>query len=658
MLLNIPTRKDFEIDSAKALEALFAYIYGHVFCDEDRNGFACASCEYFLIDWHRLEVFWQRYGEISQNQEKFKTFCLKCAKEQSNFMFSDAVEHEYVAEKLMPKLKSKNSKSKDENEEETTQFEDDLDEIEAINCDNPLDVLIQSSERQKTDRLITPFCEYLSKQTEEIQDKFKILFISVRNFIAVNATKSPTDMPHIAQEKIQNWIKLKNFLDESKYELYEKKVFFLWECYPFWKLLNNSELATQWILKDQEIQKEEYNKLFRKWKLGSSSVNSSREKNKLATVVKKFLDSLPYKDELESLWPEWKESILKCPLQTTLTDLPQEALTAREVVLNRVPLVFDACIQYRDILFAQTAFEEGKLVLKDYTDQEIQEFLHHKSHCPKCSQAAESLSTIMKYRYGQLQRTQPHEIYPKHTPIKEEKDILNARQLVSYYKKRYERIPCELHKYYLALAYKQSGEVEKGRNLLNKSSLENPAVSHMGTVISVHCACGKEDTYHLNALRAPKIALGRLDAEDPLDIPQISVCQPDGLAMSRDMLRFEYQEDQWDWLVHPKAEQAGNLWFSSQDKLFNLLDKQIRADGTTTINYAEYFEPLTRDMWLSDIAGIGVFAESSVLFKGQLLQGIKHPLLERVPFGWYIEVKAQRRSKTIMKSFAEKSFVE
>jgi len=67
---------------------------------------------------------------------------------------------------------------------------------------------------------------------------------------------------------------------------------------------------------------------------------------------------------------------------------------------------------------------------------------------------------------------------------------------------------------------------------------------------------------------------------------------------------------------------------------------------------------LTRDMWLSDIAGIGVFAESSVLFKGQLLQGIKHPLLERVPFGWYIEVKAQRRSKTIMKSFAEKSFVE
>ena len=180
----------------------------------------------------------------------------------------------------------------------------------------------------------------------------------------------------------------------------------------------------------------------------------------------------------------------------------------------------------------------------------------------------------------------------------------------------------------------------------------------MGTVISVYCACGKEDTYHLNALRAPKIAIGRLDEEDTLDIPQISVCQPDGLAMSRDMLSFEYQEGQRDWLVYPKMEQAGNLWVLSKDKLFNLLGKQMRIDGESSINYAEYFESFTRYMWLSDIAGIGMFAESSVLFKDQFLQGVKHPLLGQLPFGWYIEVKAQRRDKTMMKSFAERSFAE
>ena len=100
------------------------------------------------------------------------------------------------------------------------------------------------------------------------------------------------------------------------------------------------------------------------------------------------------------------------------------------------------------------------------------------------------------------------------------------------------------------------------------------------------------------------------------------------------------------------------MWFLSQDKLFNLLERQIGTSGELNIDFAESFEPLTRDIWLSDIAGIGVFWEGSVLFAGQLLQGVKHPLLGRLPIGWYIEVKAQRRSKTIMKSFAEKSFVE
>ena len=654
MPLKIPTKKDFEIDSTKALETLFTYIYKQVFCEGDRNGFAGVSCEYFLTDWHRLEIFWQQYGEISQNEEKFRNFCIKETKEKSDFTFSDAVEYEYLAERFMPKLKSKNSKLKDENEEETDCENDST--IKDINCDSPLNVLIRT---QQTDRLIAPFCDYLNKQTKEIQEKFQILFISVRNFIAINAVKSPTDMPRIAQKKIQNWIKLKKFLNRSKYELYEKKAFFLWECYPFWKLLNNSELASQWILKGQKIQKKEYNKLFHKWKLDSSSVNSSREKHKLALIVRKFLDSMPCKDEFEFLWPEWEESILKCPLQTTLADLPEEALTFREVVLNRMPLVFDACAQYRDILFAQIAFTEGKLVLKNYTDHETQKFLYHKSRCAKCRQAEKSLSAIMEYRYGQLQRTQPQVIYPKHTPINGEKTVLNAKQLISYYKKRYEKISCELHKYYLALAYKRNDKIEKAKDLLMSNETITPSTNPtMGTVISVYCACGKENEYHLNALRSPKIAIGRLDEEDPLDIPQINICQPDGLAMSRDMLTLEYQANRQDWLIHPKKEQEGNLWFLSQDKLFNLLDRQIGTSGELNIDYAGSFELLTHDIWLSDIAGIGVFWEGAVLFAGKLLQGVKHPLLGQLPIGWYIEVKAQRRSKTIMKSFAEKSFVE
>ena len=247
----------------------------------------------------------------------------------------------------------------------------------------------------------------------------------------------------------------------------------------------------------------------------------------------------------------------------------------------------------------------------------------------------------------------------KNLCVKQWDSATTPKELVQYYEERYKKIPCELHKYYLALAYKRNGEIEKANALLMSNETIAPSTNPtMGTVVSVYCACGKEDEYHLNALRSPKIAIGRLDEEDPLDIPQINVCQPDGLAMSRDMLTFEYQANRQDWLVHPKKEQGGNLWFLSQDKLFNLLDRQIGTSGELNVDFAESFEPLTRDIWLSDIAGIGVFWEGSVLFAGQLLKGAKHPLLGRLPTGWYIEVKAQRRSKTIMKSFAEKSFVE
>ena len=71
------------------------------------------------------------------------------------------------------------------------------------------------------------------------------------------------------------------------------------------------------------------------------------------------------------------------------------------------------------------------------------------------------------------------------------------------------------------------GETEKAKSLL--TSNEAGALSTnltMGTVISVFCACGKEDAYPLNALRARKAAIGGEDEEEPLDIPQISVCQP------------------------------------------------------------------------------------------------------------------------------------
>lgn len=611
MYLSIPTKQDFQNNHRQAEHALLEYVALVVFpCDKQSDERASRFWELWQSGCIDLYEFWNRYGEIGKHEKEFADFCVSKV-------------------------------GKGEDWEQGPQAWGDSELSADIETNGTQDELPLESPQEPTqiNDFVAQLKQFITGLPQDISNKFLVFFLSTKNFIAVNAAKAPSDMPKEVREHMPEY---------NGHLAYEKKREYLEGLYPFWACLDQF-WGTKYTLSDQKIQQQQYTKLYK----AAHIANSSREKKRLAQIVDSFLAGLP--NEFEQLKQPLKDSILRAPLQTKLQDLPKQVISRRDRMRIVLPEVFKGCSQFdKDRLFLmRNDFlpEADKVMISD-------EYLEHRRNCARCKQAEESMREVMEYRYGRLKEIENKPIFAVHESNKEKSKDKDAKQLVSYYKERYDKIPCELHKYYLALAYKQSGEVEKGRNLLNKISSQNLAVSYMGTVISVYCACGKEDTYHLNALRAPKIAIGRLDEEDTLDIPQISVCQPDGLAMSRDMLRFEYQAEQQDWLVHPKMEQVGNLEFLSQDKLFNLLDKQMRINGESSINYAEYFEPLTRDVWLSDIAGIGIFRESSVLFKGQLLQGVKHPLLGRLPFGWYIEVKAQRRDKTMMKSFAERSFVE
>lgn len=611
MNLAIPTKRGFQEDRKQAEYALLEYVALVVFpCNKESDERASRFCELWQSGSIDLHEFWGKYGEISEHEREFADFCV-----------------------------SKIGKGEDwEQGPQAGVVSDDVPDREGKSGNEEVDAELPQ-EATNVDDFIGKLKEFLSSLPSSTFNKFLVFFLSTHNFIVVNAAKSPSDMP----KEVQN-----SMPAQGGHLSYETKRLHLERLYPFWACFDRI-LGNKYILSDQKVQQQQYGKLYK----AAHITNSSREKKKLIQIVSSFFDKFP--GQFVELQEPIIQSIMRAPLQTRLQDLPKQAISRRDQMHIILPEVFKGCFQYdreRLLLIRNEFIKTEKTAVDDA-------YLEHRRTCAKCKQAEESMREVMEYRYGRLQEIMNKPIYPVHKPNNGQISATTPQELVQYYEERYKKIPCELHKYYLALAYKRNGEIEKANALLMSNETIAPSTnSAMGTVISVYCACGKENEYHLNALRSPKIAIGRLDEEDPLDIPQISVCQPDGLAMSRDMLTLEYQANRQDWLVHPKKEQEGNLWFLSQDKLFNLLDRQIGTSGELNIDFAESFEPLTHDVWLSEIAGIGVFWEGSVLFAGQLLKGAKHPLLGRLPTGWYIEVKAQRRSKTIMKSFAEKSFVE
>ena len=611
MNLAIPTKRDFQEDRKQAEYALLEYVALVVFpCNKESDERASRFCELWQSGSIDLHEFWGKYGEISEHEREFADFCV-----------------------------SKIGKGEDwEQCPQAGVVSDDVSDREGKSGNEEVDAELPQ-EATNVDDFIGKLKEFLSSLPSSTFNKFLVFFLSTHNFIVVNAAKSPSDMP----KEVQN-----SMPAQGGHLSYETKRLHLERLYPFWACLDRI-LGNKYILSDQKIQQQQYGRLYK----AAHITNSSREKKKLVQIVSSFFDK--FSGQFVELQEPIIQSIMRAPLQTKLQDLPKQAISRRDQMHIVLPEVFKGCSQYdkeRLLLIRNEFIKTEKAPINDA-------YLEHRRTCAKCKHAEESMREVMEYRYGRLQEIMNKPIYPIHKPNEGQLSATTPKELVQYYEERYKKIPYELHKYYLALAYKRNGEIAKANALLMSNETIAPSTNPtMGTVVSVYCACGKEDEYHLNALRSPKIAIGRLDEEDPLDIPQINVCQPDGLAMSRDMLTFEYQANRQDWLVHPKKEQEGNLWFLSQDKLFNLLDRQIGTAGELNVDFAESFEPLTRDIWLSDIAGIGVFWEGSVLFAGQLLQGVKHPLLGRLPVGWYIEVKAQRRSKTIMKSFAEKSFVE
>lgn len=211
----------------------------------------------------------------------------------------------------------------------------------------------------------------------------------------------------------------------------------------------------------------------------------------------------------------------------------------------------------------------------------------------------------------------------------------------------------------------------------------------LGYELSIRCICGQETKYTLNALRYPVITLGRKQ-EQNMSLPDINICSDEHgeSGLSRFMLYFAYNQQKQDWYVGVgfplekywnlrkelgsmdssitadphRSDKQQRLFYFQKDKLFTLLDRKFQSSKDFVCNWQleGCFSLLNKEVPLSEIAGIGVVPcshQEPLSFNNQAISSVEHPLLGRLPFGWYIEVNANRSNNTVIKSYIKKSII-
>ena len=212
----------------------------------------------------------------------------------------------------------------------------------------------------------------------------------------------------------------------------------------------------------------------------------------------------------------------------------------------------------------------------------------------------------------------------------------------------------------------------------------------LGYEISIRCICGQETKYKLNALRFPIVTFGRKQDEKQT-LPDINMCADDRHYLSRFMLYFAYDQMLQDWVVQAgfpeskylslnpdlkncdiktqqdehREDKRSKLVYLPKNTLFSLLDKKYSNIGRDVLVCDDDFkgsfvEFSKKPIPLNTVAGIGLIpcnTDNPLQYKDQKITCVKHPLLGQLPFGWYIEISANRSNNSVLKSFITRSTI-
>lgn len=295
----------------------------------------------------------------------------------------------------------------------------------------------------------------LMKKIQELPEReecrFKVAYLSIQNTLAIDAKKAPSDMAVEARVPIQKRAGGGKMSYSAKKQALEDIL------YPsgFWQKFGEV-FSTDITHKEHRKQNAIYKSLLKKAQFS----NTKRDKEKMAGIIDQILPS----ESLE-LREELKKDIKNFMVRKELAPLPAEAQSDRDKILSGFRN--NACREFLEIISLLVQEKLLKIqLLKD--NSKVEEYLAHRISCPKCRDYQESLEERMGYRIERMKNAENASLYSFHSCKLENVQKTHRRDLVQYYEREYKHNPCDMYLYYLLLAYKNAGQVEKAVALYSR----------------------------------------------------------------------------------------------------------------------------------------------------------------------------------------------
>lgn len=431
--MYIPTKEDFINNRNQAHENLYLYIISLLGTEQNEDDIQDLSIRFF--ESSKLSGFFDEFGEIRGHEKEFKLLCqneLKEIKSGSGWDYRGF------------------SLEEDRDEVEIASDKQQFYKYQEQEVNDSLDEDYIRTEENGTclDKLI----ELIKSLPDREQIRFQVAYLAIQNTLDISAKKPPTDMPKEVRAIVRERAKGTHIKYEEKRKILEGAM------YPtgFWQKYH--ELVGKNLLnKEFKQQNEIYRKLYKKAKFS----NITRDRKKMAEIVELLSSELE-----DNIKKKIKKDIQNFLCRTSLAPIPQEVQSIKDQMLageNKRP-----CKEY--VEFIPLYLQESMGCYGSQRDLKWEErvtlYLDHRRNCERCQNYEKQLRQRMEYRIARIKEVGNKPPYPYHEYDPKKVEKRRQKDLVSYYEREYKYNPCDMNLFYLLLAYKNAGEIQKAKTLL------------------------------------------------------------------------------------------------------------------------------------------------------------------------------------------------
>lgn len=431
--MYIPTKEDFINNRNQAHENLYLYIISLLGTEQNEDDIQDLSIRFF--ESSKLSGFFDEFGEIRGHEKEFKLLCQNELKEIKSGSGWDYRGFSLEEDRDEVEIASDKQQFYKYQEQEVN---DSLDE----------DYIRTEENGACLDKLI----EIIKSLPDREQIRFQVAYLAIQNTLDISAKKPPTDMPKEVRAIVRERAKGAHIKYEEKRKILEGS-----RCPTgFWQKYHEM-IGKNLLNKEFKIQNEIYIKLYKRAKFS----NITRDKKKMAEIVEKISSELA-----ENVKEKLKKDIQNFLCRTSLTPIPKEAQSIKDQALggkDKRP-----CKEYVEFIALLVQENMGYYhVQRDLNwEKRVSAYLEHRCTCERCQGYEKQLRQRMEYRRARMQEIGQQAPYLYHEYDPKQAVKTGQKDLVLYYEKEYKYNPCDMNLFYLLLAYKNAGEIQKAKNLL------------------------------------------------------------------------------------------------------------------------------------------------------------------------------------------------